>query len=281
MDLNQALKENFYTTQHNAALLSSTTRMPLKSEGKCYTIKNKNIGITNKKPNNNKQYMVVLKEDNYQTKNPSFIEYPIFYKKTYEEAKKNYKRSFTDALKQGKKYKHEINIYENLTNDKLKEIYTLYKKQMKEHNTFFFPKKYFEELLKLKEGKAFTIKHQQKLIAYCLFFENKENIYTSMGGSIKKQFIYKPTNKLYDEIIKYACHNNKNIHFGLGEHNSNYSRFKQKVGCIIHKTEKRPNDEKILKLLVPLTKYKLTGLILAAISRLFPRKVVYLHIPFT
>ena len=57
-------------------------------------------------------FMRVLPEVNSQSKIPSFLSYSLFLKKSYDEAVKNYKRSFRDALKQGRKYEHKLEILE-------------------------------------------------------------------------------------------------------------------------------------------------------------------------
>ncbi len=277
----QTFKNNFYTTQQYADFLSKATAMPYRKEGGRYTIKKKNIGISTQKPRNQKAYLQVLEEDNYKSSQPSLIEYAIFHKKSYEKARANYKRSFKDALRQGRKYKHIAEVKENPTQEELREAYKHYRKQMREHNSFFFPKKFFKEAIRTEEGKILLIRYKDELIAYCLFFENKDNVYASIGGSTKKNQKYKASQKLYNELIRYACRKKKNIHFGLGEHKTGYQEQKLKAGCTIYKTKRKPSDEKILKRLIPLTKYKITGWILEATSRLFPEKTIYSNIPFT
>ncbi len=94
-------------------------------------------------------------------------------------------------------------------------------------------------------------------------------------------FKFRPSNKLYDELIKYAYNNNLNLHLGLGEEGAGFSLFKEKAGALSYKCERYPNDEKMLAFFSPFLKFKLTGGLLFAVSKLFPGKIIYANMPFT
>lgn len=288
----QAFQHNFYLTQEYAIFCSQITKIPLKKQvienQTIFTLKNKNISISNysdtlcgKFRNKNISYLRVTSEINDKSDQPSLIEYSIFHKTTYEEAFKRYNTSFFHGLREGKKFPHKVKIIHQPNIQLIKKIYAIYTDQMKRRNSFIFPLSFFREFLKSPSSLLFIIEYETNIIAYFCCFEYEDNIYTSIGGGNPRYFSYRSSNKLYDEIIKYACHNKLNIHMGIGEHGSGYQKFKQNAGAINYKTERFPDDEKLMKLVFPLLKFKLTGSVLSVLSKLFPHLIPYLIMPFT
>ena len=234
----QAFTNNFYLSREYAAFCSKVTGIGLNTKEisgkKIYLLKNKNISISNyshnfcqKMKKEGISFMAVLPEINNQTNKPSFIEYAIFHKQIYKNAFKKYKRSFKDGLKQGKRYNHEVKIIRKPNQKLIAEVYESYTDQMKRLNSAIFPKSFFVHFMNSPSSLLFLIKLKKEFMAYSFCFENKDNIYTSIGGGNQKFFKYKCMNKLYDELIKYACDKKINIHFGIGQRKSGYNRFKE------------------------------------------------------
>ncbi len=248
-------------------------------------------------------FLMVEDKPNNSDLNQSILEYSLILKKSYIEAKKEYKRSFNDALKQSKRYKINTKIYKKPSKDCISQVYKFYKRQMIELNSFVLPKKMFFEFLKCFALRLFIVfkefeirdfkedslennsqdlkKFEEKIIAYCLCFENSDNLYCSIGGSLKKYFNYKATNVLYDEIIKYGCSKELNIHLGLGQKGFGYSRFKENAGATNYRCNVFPDNTKVLNLYSKISKLKLTGLLLRIYSFLFPKKLIYMLIPMS
>jgi hypothetical protein len=288
----QAFRNNFYQTQEFADFCAKIANIPMREKDidgeKIYTLKNKNISIgrysdsfCREMREKKIQYLRVLPEINNEAKCPSYIEYSIFHKMSYEEARKRYKTSFFHGLREGKRFPHEVKIVRKPGTEIIAEIYTIYTKQMERHNSFVFPISFFQKFLTCPSSFLFLIKHQQKIIAFFCCFQNQDNLYASIGGGHPDYFSYKSSNKLYDELIQYACRNNLNIHLGIGEHGSGYQKFKQNAGLVCYKTERFPYNEKFLKYTAPLLKFRITGKFLKLFSRVFPHLIVYLTMPFT
>ncbi len=288
----EAFKHNFYLTEEWANFCSEVTGIKLTEENilgqRIFLLRQKNVSISNYNDkladamrNKRISFMRVLPEINSQSKKPSFVEYSLFLKKSYEEAVKNYKRSFRDALKQGKKYEHKLEISERADKKLIKDIYKIYIAQMRRLNSFVFPLSFLEELIKLPSSLLFVLRHDKRIIAYAFCFQYKDNLYASIGGGNPSMFKFRPSNKLYDELIKYACNNKLNLHLGIGEEGAGFSLFKEKAGALNYKCERYPNDEKMLAFFSPFLKFKLTGSLLFAVSKLFPSKIIYANMPFT
>jgi len=213
----------------------------------------------------------------------SILEYSLIPKKKYEIAKSQYKRSFRDALKQSKKHDIFIEIWEHPGEKKINKLYSLYKRQMHELNSFVLPKSFFIAFLGCRASKVFVVlkEENKEIIAYCLCFENSDNLYCSLGGSIRKFFKYKAVNILYDELIRYGCSKGLNIHLGLGMKGSGYSRFKENAGAINYLCKVFPNNERILKIYQKISHLKVVGILLRLYSFLFPKKLIYLLIPMS
>ena len=194
--------------------------------------------------------MRVLPQINNQNKSPSFIEYAIFYKKKYEEAVKNYKRSFSDALRQGEKYLHTTRIIKEYDKKLINKVYGVYTSQMKRLNSAIFPLSFFEHLMKSPSSLLFILEHKENIIAYSFCFQYKDNLYASIGGGNPDFFKLRSANELYNELIKYSCENNLNIHFGIGEKDAGFNLFKEKAGALNYKCERHPNDEWMIKMLM-------------------------------
>ncbi len=288
----QAFTNNFYLTKEYLHFCSKTTNIIIKEKyienNKIITLKNKNPSINNYQEDfrllmqqNNISYISVLPEINSNFKNPSFIEYSIIHKKPYEEIIKDYTNSFKNGLRNGRKYIHTISILHEVDKETLSKVYNIYNLQMKRHNSFRLPKTFFVEFMKCPSSLLFLIKYENDIIAYSFCFEYKDNLYRSIGGGNEKYFKYRCVNKLYDETIRYASRKNLNIHLGIGEHNSNYNNFKKNAGSICYKCERFPNDDNLLKLSLPFLRFKVTGFILNLLSKLMPKKITYLLMPFT
>ena len=288
----RAFEHNFYLQREWADFCSVTTKIPIQKQDignkAIYILKNKNISISNypqsfcvEMMKKKISYSSVTPEINKKSNRPSFIEYSIFHKTTYDEALKNYRTSFFHGLREGKKFPHQVKIFRQPNDWLIKEIYGIYNDQMKRLNSFVFPLSFFEEFFKCPSSLLFTIEYDGRIIAYFCCFQYKDNIYSSIGGGNPRYFPYKCSNKLYDELIKYACQNNLNIHMGIGQYGSGYQKFKENAGAINYRMLRFPDYEKLLKLLFPLTTFRITGKILGLASKFFPRLIIYLLMPFT
>lgn len=288
----QAFEHNFYLTPEYAGFCSRVARIPLEQRTSgghdFFTLKNKNISISNY-PDSLKgelrqkkvSYLAVMPEINANSPHPSMFEYSLLYKTTYEEASKNYKTSFFHGLREGKKIPHQARIVRRPDAQLVQNVYSVYQAQMRRHNSFVFPLSFFEEFLSCPSALLLLLEYEKNVMAYFCCFQYEDNIYASIGGGNPRYFSQKSSNKLYDELIKYACSNQLNIHLGIGEHGSGYQNFKRNAGLVNYKTERFPDDEGLLKLMLPFTKFKITGLALALFSRLFPHLTPYLVMPFT
>jgi hypothetical protein len=226
-------------------------------------------------------FMRVLPEINNRSKKSSFFEYAVLHKKSYDLAVKNYAGSFKDALKQGKKYIHTTKIIKEYDEKVVGKVYDIYVSQMKRLNSFVFSVSFFKHFLESPSSMMFLIEYEEKIIAYSFCFEYKDNLYASVGGGNHNYFNLRPVNKLYDELVRYACGNNFNLHLGMGEKDAGFNLFKEKAGAVNYKCERFPDDEKVLKLFVPLLKLKIVGNILQYMSKKNPEKIIYMNMPFT
>lgn len=226
-------------------------------------------------------YMAVLPEVNKGSKNPSYMEYSIFYKKSYENAFKNYKKHFRNQVRQGRKHTYMVEMVRKCDEQLLDKVYLIYVKQMRRHNSFILPKSFFEEFIALPSSLLLLIKNKKDIMAYLFCIEYKDNLHASFGGGNPDYFECRCANLLYDELIKYACKKRLDIHFGIGEINSGYNRFKEEAGAVNYKCERFPDDSVKLKLAVLLSKCKFVGLVWHLLSIMFPKKLVYTIMPFT
>jgi len=286
MSFSGAFKKNIYLTKEFAEFCNKVTGADLVKKNGFFILGNKAVAISNydskqrrwfKK--NKINYMAVLPKLNKI--NPSFMEYSIFSKKSYEAAFKNYKKSFRKHLKQGRNFPYKIRIIKKLDEKILDKVYPVYVRLMKRHNSYIFPRSFFREYMKLPSSLLFLIEHRGVIAAYSFCFENKDNLYNSFGGGNPKYFKYRCVNVLYDERIKYACKRGMNIHAGIGVHGSGYNRFKADAGIEHYKCERFPDDAGKLRFAVWLSKCKLIGWIWCLLSKIFPKKLVYTIIPFT
>ena len=284
----KAFKNNFYLTEEFAEFCSKVTEIDFVKQERIFILKNKVIAISNhdsklknKFRKDNLNYMTVLPKLNKEDKSPSFVEYSLFLKKSYESAFKNYKKSFRKQLRQGKEHPFTVRMIRKPDEGVLDDVYSIYVKQMKRHNSYILPKSFFVEYMKLHSSLLFLIEYDKDLVAYSFCFENRDNLYTSFGGGNPRYFKYRCMNVLYDSRIKYACKKGLNIHAGMGMYGSGYNRFKGDAGAVNYKCERFPEDTKKLKLAVWLSNCKLVGLFCCLLSRLFPKKLVYTIMPFT
>lgn len=291
-EFNNSFKHNFYLTEEWATFCSQATGIPVIEKTflkkKIFLLNKKNIGISNYTNSLSKEFcenkiahMRVLPKINKNDKTPSFVEYAILFKDTYENAIKKYKRTHKAALKQGRKYPHKLEIVKEYKPKIIDELYVVYKKHMKRLNSTFFPKFFFVSLMNSPSSLVFILRYKQKIISYSFCFQYKDNLYASIGGGDADYFKIKCVNKLYDELIKYSCDNNLNLHLGMGEKDMGFNLFKENCGAINFKCERYPNNEEMIKKITPYLKLKITGFILGILSKLFPKKVVYMVMPFT
>jgi hypothetical protein len=279
-EFKDSFKNNYYLSKEFIDFCSKVTNIPIKNN----TLKNKNIAINNysKKERKNMQknnisYMAILEEINKE--NPSIVEYPIWFKCSYKQAYEKYDRSFRRGLKKVDNYKTKI--VKKANNELLEATYKLYKQHMRRLNGPLFSKSFFEEFMKLKNSILFLIYDKDILISYTFCFVNQDNLYPSIGAGHKDYFKKNINYLAYDEYVKYACKNKLNIHFGIGAHNSGYSKFKEKIGTIPFKTERFPDDTKTTKFLMFLMKFKIIGFLARLISKIFPKKIIFEIMPFT
>jgi hypothetical protein len=291
-DFKQSFEHNFYLTEEYAGFCSKISNIPLQKRivaGQViHTLKNKNVAISNYSDELCHEFkkkkithLRVTPEINDLAPRPSLMEYSIFYKTTYEEAFKKYRTSFFHGLREGKKFPHQVRVVRQPDRRLIEGIYRIYESQMKRHNSYLFPLGFFDTFLASPSALLFLIEYQQQVIAYFCCFQHHDNIYASIGGGNPLYFSYKSSNKLYDELIRYACQNGLNIHLGIGEHAAGYQKFKRNAGLSCYRVERFPDDDKILNLAIPFLKYRLTGKILAGASSLFPHLVTYISMPFT
>ncbi len=281
---NQAFANNFYLSKEFLTFCSQVTGLKLKNH---HVLKNKNISIHNysiSEKNNFKKnkisYMAVLPRLNKN--GSSLIDYPIWFKqKSYKDAYQSYGRSFRYYLKKSKAFNFTKKIIRRYDKIILDQVYELYIQHMKRLNGPLFPLSFFEEFMKLKSSFLFLIYDKDKIISYMFCFENKDNLYTSIGAGHKDYFLKYINYLAYDTFIKYACDRHLNIHFGIGEYGKGYSKFKQRAGAVSFVTERYPNDEFITKSVLYFTKFKLTGFLARSFSKLFPKKLLYEMMPFT
>jgi hypothetical protein len=269
-EFKDSFKNNYYLSKEFTNFCNNITNLKNKNPSiHSYTKKErKNM------EKNNITFMAVLEETNKD--NPSLIEYPILFKNDYKTIYNNFHRTFRKKINRADKHNYKTKIVRKANLD---EVYNLYEQQIKRLGGFQFPKHFFEEYLKLKSSLLFLIYNKKELIAFSFCFENKENLYMSLG-SAKKEYLNKNVGyKLYHERIKYACKNKLNLHMGLGMYKTGFSQIKKEAGAINFKCLRHPNDEKMIKLLYPLR--KILAPLMRLASKLFPRKITHELIPFT
>jgi len=185
-EFEQAFENNFYLTQEFGDFCSDVAGIPLTQRTifnqSVLVLKNKNIAISDydEKIRSAFQkeaisYFSVLPERN-QDHNPSFTEYSIFHKTSYDLAFKNYKTSFSHGLREGKKFSHQTKIIKNPCPDLLKEIYRIYREQIKRKNSTFMPFSFFERYMECPSALLFILEYEKAVIAYAFCFQCKDNL---------------------------------------------------------------------------------------------------------
>ncbi len=291
-EFEKAFENNFYLTREWADFCSKATGIKLAekeiSNQKIFLLKKKNISVSNYSDGMSEEmkkqkisFMRVLPQINRNAEKPSVIEYSLFHKKPYEEAARNYNRSFRKALRRGSRHKHTTKIIKGYDEKELKRVYRVYVSQMKRLNSAVFPISFFEHLIKCPSAMLFIIEHENKVMSYAFCFQYKGNLYDSIGGEDPKFFNLHASKKHYDELIKYACSNGLNIHFGIGKSGEGFSIFKETAGAVNYKCERHPNDEKLIQAMAPLLKLRITGSALRLASKKLHKKLIYTAMPFT
>jgi hypothetical protein len=280
--------DNFYLSDEYLSFCEKITGLKVKKVfNNINVLKNKNIVFHayNKKE---KEFMqknkihyrsIELKEN--KGKDSSFIEYPIWIYKPYTQAYKSFDKTFKKYIKRAENQNYKVKIIRKYNVEIIDEVYKLYLAHMKRLNGFVFSKSFFEFYLKSKSSLLFIIKNKDELAGYSFCFENKDNLYTSIGAGSEKYFSKYINYKLYHEKIKYACENKLNIHMGIGTKGSGYNEFKKRTGAVSLKCTSFPNDDKIIRLSSRFTKLKIVGFIFKIISKIFPKKIVFKLMPFT
>ncbi len=285
-----AFENNFYLNTEFITFCQKVTGinkvMPFRD--RYFILKDKNISIHTynseelkmMKEKNIKFFSVDLKNNDTEL-NPSLMEYPILFYKPYDLAYKRFDKTFRKYVGRADKLNFTTKILRKFNNEIITDAYKLYLQHMKRLNAFVFPKTFFELFIKLPSSLLFLVYDKNKLIGYSFCFENKDNLYTSIGAGHEDYFDKYINYKLYHEKIKYACKNKLNIHMGLGIKDSGYNNFKRRTGAICLKCSRNPENDKLLKRALPLTKYTLIGLTSRFISRILSKKVIFTMMPFT
>lgn len=287
-----AFKNNFYLTEDYASFCSSLTGIKhsqhLVDGNVFYTLRNKCIAINNydgetKKffIKNNIKFMNVLNEINSASNKPSAMEYSLLTKRIYEEAKKTYHRSFYDGLNQSKKYNLSFEIYNKYDEEKINEVYSIYLKQISRLKSVPLPRHFFIEFMRLRFSKLFITKYNKEIAAFVFCLQYKDNLYCSIGGTDENYFRQRANNRKYDNLIKYACENNLNLHDGLGIKNTGYQKFKANCGFANYKTERHPNDQFVIGLGKRIIKNKAVLFFLKKYTEKYPRNFLYSIMPLT
>lgn len=287
-----AFKDNYYLSEEFASFCSKVSGMKTRrysiGEIDIPVIKNKNISIhayseemKERMIKGNIRFISVENQINKKSKKPSPREYALFLKKKHSDAIKGYSRFFSDGLKQAKRYPYKVLILQETNEKILKEVYQIYKAQMRRLNSFLFPKEFFEEFMGLSSSKLFLLYLYKEIAAYSFCFENKENLYASVGGSKERFFKKRCNNRLYDELIQYACYKGLNVHFGLGMHGSGSSAFKEGAGITLYKCTEYPNYSPLLKLGNWFLRFGIVGKILRNYSLKHPKRTIFRVMPFT
>lgn len=290
--LSECFEHNYYLSAEFANFCARVSGVPLRHAdilgNSLPLLKKKNIAIANYSDSIKEQfrhrgisYASVLNKINRDSSEATLMEYPIFHATSYEQAQAGYSTSFFHGLREGKKYPHEFKIMRKPEADLLRRIHQIYAQQMRRHHSFILPLSFFQEYFRNPSAVLFLIECQQKIIAYLCCFQYSNNLYSSIGGGDPRSFALKPSHKLYDELIHYACSHNLNIHLGIGEHEAGYQRFKEGLGAINYQLERFPNDRTIMKITFFLIKFRITGYFLAIISKFFPHQIAYQIMPFT
>src|SRR3989344_4330309 len=167
----------------------------------------------------------------------SKLNYQVIPKNTYEIIKNNYKKSFRKSLNHAKENDLEI-----IKNPNKEELYQIYYNSIKRLNSFHFSQETFNKFLSQQFSRYFGINYKDNLIAGMIFWENKDNVYSSIAFSNKNYWYLNPNNFRLDYLIKYACENSKNIHLGIGFEGSGYEKFKESIGTIKLKCISSPKE---------------------------------------
>lgn len=283
-----AFKNNFYLSKEYLNFCENVTGLKNNKTHNFNIINNKNISINNYTKNemefmtkNKINFLSVSNFNNSTNSFSSILEYPILFHKPYEESYKRFDRSFRKYIKKAENIGYKTVIIRKYNQKIVEQIYELYVEQMKRLNGFLLPKTFFESFLNLHSSLLLLIYYDSEVVGYSCCFENANNLYTSIGGGSKKYFDKYINYKLYHEKIKYACKNKLNIHMGIGIKDSGYNIFKKRTGAICFTCERFPNNDKQIQKAMPFLKFKIVGLIFRIISKIAPKKVVFILMPFT
>ena len=226
-------------------------------------------------------YMAVLPKINAKEKSPSLFEYAVLHKKSYDEAAGNYAKSFRTPLRNGKKYRHTMRIVRGVDEEILSRVFPIYETHMKRLNSWVFPRSLFEQYMAMPDSLLFLLEYEGEIVAYMFCCENAENLYCSFGGGNPLCYQYKGTNKVYDELIRYACGKGLNVHLGFGVKGAGYNVFKEKAGAVNYKCDRFPRRNRFFRSYLWLLNFKTTGRALRYLSGKYPRRIVYYAMPIT
>ncbi len=226
-------------------------------------------------------FLSVTANDNTRLKEPSFIEYPILFRGSYDEQLAKTDRTFRKYVSKVKKLPYSFEVVTALSDSLFEEIYFLYRKQMKRLKSFYFSKSFFRRFLQVPESIVLVLYYEKNIAGYSFSFKYHNNLYTSVGGINHEYFSKFASYAMYHEKIKFASKNNLHIHMGLGENGSGYNAFKLRAGAIALSCINYPDRSqqftlaKKMHILVP------ASFLLRQYGRLFPKRLIYTLMPFT
>lgn len=246
MDYSDLFKNNFYLSKEWAELINSINGEISVLEINGNTIPIYKGKITAGWHSYSKEEVQQLRDRNIavsiiQDCKDGMINYSVIPKISYCTAFSKYHKKFRNLVNKSREFDLKINREPDF-----KELYNIYSQNMKRLNSPKLPMKFFENALSFKEASALSIEYNNKKIAGCLIFENKENVYLSFAFSLNEYFFTKPNNALYDYIIKYSLQQNKNIHLGMGIEGSGYEKFKEETGAVKLKCVRIPKQNEFL-----------------------------------
>jgi len=226
-------------------------------------------------------FISVTPEENEHAAQPSMLEYPLIFRKSYREAYDALDRTFKKEIRRAEKNTFGITIVRGCNQETIAEASALYHKQARRLNTFFFPQSFFEEFMRMQGAVLFTARNKGKMIAYSFCLENKDNLYTSIGGADESYFESRINYLMYHEKIRYACEKKLTMHLGLSVRGSGHADFKRRAGATAFRCDCFPKRDRMLRCYEALSRYRVTGIALGIASRSFPKAVIINAMPFT
>ena len=226
-------------------------------------------------------FVNVLPVANGECAQPSQIEYSIWFRKSYADAVRGYKRSFRKAVRQADRHDIRVTMHRGQDAPLIDRVYPIYQRQMFRLNSFVYPRAFFANYMRMPSSFCLTIEYQSDLIGYAFCVEHVDNLYPSVGGIDAAYFNLRAVNRMYDYFIRYACERGLNIHFGLGVHGSGFDKFKEDAGALVFKIERHPDHRLAMALILKASKMRWYGTLLRYLSGKYPEKIIYEVMPTT